>query len=1644
MARLESQMEDIMGYPTGGDPSIIDPTTGKPYDDSSRMRQQAEITRQADAMEAFQNDENKVKLPKLLEEKITPLFNKPEIKFSAQDLEKQYKDYNPEFGKANELDDYGMKRYVADRSSFLTEPKLNTYNTSLIDTIIDAGFLLRNETQGVTNEKSLLSNFDKIKDRPAVIGFLKEALGPGPYGEGFDINKASWCAAFVNHILGIAGFDQLKYGENKSEESYNKIRANAYLKYGTPVDSLEDAKEGDIIIWDLKPNNSDDGTHVTFYAGDRYGKQGVGDSVDIVGGNHGARQSVSLKGSGSEDVYVKKNIRGIVRVTKNNITQDFVNELADIDPIFKPFTELNKKGNPVPLVSLRPQLRPKKFNEGGSVTSPYKRSHPSAMPADDYYDMQARQDEDKQTKEAFVEPTVPFFERPMDSDESDRIVGQDDAGNLVRQTALGNTYTVSPNPDQRTTRTKVTDAADAFLENPRLPTKDEVVGAGKAALEGAVDVVSTPKRLLTGEQSPTETQMGDVFDVSVGTGIIGATQKLPENALGMFMGRYAKNLPEGDIKEAFIADLTGMDTGTLNELGELVPTDFGGPEDYTVHSIIRQISRGADLPKAKQAVLDAGWSEGKDGKYRWELSDKDAKVDESKFTVLSAADIDSAINAPLANVNYSELGDVLDHPNLYKNYPDLKTMPVFVDTDLTGTTTAGYFNTQEGYLAIAQDQLNNPKELKRTLLHEVMHRIQQKEGFDSGTNKLSDEVRKIYDSRANAPEAKAAWAKYDQDIANYDFNHIPKSLDLFRNIIKFSEDNNLNYGNTPFIEDAKSKFVDSIRAAKMARDARRDLGPNSSEYKKLLQFAIDTSASNTLKVMRRFSRLMEAAERGAMGPRSYRITQDYRDLFKDLPIMKDGSLMFNAENLGTQLLGLEQPLLPDYINPNATPTQISADKRLIYRSKSGEVEATNVEYRMDFDDAQRSENSPKETEFGATGFERDEQFTTEQARALPNTYAQGGLTSMNNQTQRAFALGGQAETVDPVSGNDVPPGSLPEEVRDDIDAKLSEGEYVVPADVVRFFGVKYFEDLRTEAKMGLQQMDADGRIGGEPVPAQEQPQGQDDSMDVAKLKAALSSSGMYAGGLTDGNSLDNFIDDASRSPMVNGRMRAGGATVKMAVGGLVPTGTYGDVTKVDGIIKQLMTAANNDPVLMEKLSSKGIMINKTGADKKSAEMQQANKPQEPLKAAKGTLVSPDPFNLEDYDNLGSSIFDAAGIEDPLKAIEATFLDSNGVIEQIVLIAPDGMEIPVAWNSAMPIPPGFTKKATNEDVGTKPVASAAPVNNSLVRRKAGDGKTGDDSDTGGGGGEPTTTSTPFDYRGVSIEDLKSRLDKTKKYSKIGSIIGVFAGPVGTVIGLAAKANYGIVKRRIEIELDTRIKEGTITAKDLGSEKNPNELRVLIADVSTKRKLSAAEKIVADENAKLKNLDPEAFIEKQRRSIFNVAPDQKGVLDKFLDAAAQNAADKIAEEVLNNQVDGTPTTSGRSSTKPKLKGLEKVTALKAAQDFATTKRLEKERKDEEARKAAQAAANAQAARARQAAREAENERERGDDGPNFSSSDEGGGGSSNFGVFTGRTVTKSDGTKGKGRSDYKEGGLVSMPAAKKKKQTTQRRKGLGTRP
>ena len=134
-----------------------------------------------------------------------------------------------------------------------------------------------------------------------------------------------------------------------------------------------------------------------------------------------------------------------------------------------------------------------------------------------------------------------------------------------------------------------------------------------------------------------------------------------------------------------------------------------------------------------------------------------------------------------------------------------------------------------------------------------------------------------------------------------------------------------------------------------------------------------------------------------------------------------------------------------------------------------------------------------------------------------------------------FADGGMMQeggTVDPVSGNDVPPGAMQEEVRDDIDAKLSEGEFVFPADVVRYWGLEKLMALRDKAKMGLKKMEDIGQMGNaSEVPDAEALHGGDDGMDDETFSAEI----------------DGIISETDAESM--------GGTSEFAKGGLAVPGT---------------------------------------------------------------------------------------------------------------------------------------------------------------------------------------------------------------------------------------------------------------------------------------------------------------------------------------------------------------------------------------------------------------------------------------------------------------------------------------------------------
>lgn len=161
---------------------------------------------------------------------------------------------------------------------------------------------------------------------------------------------------------------------------------------------------------------------------------------------------------------------------------------------------------------------------------------------------------------------------------------------------------------------------------------------------------------------------------------------------------------------------------------------------------------------------------------------------------------------------------------------------------------------------------------------------------------------------------------------------------------------------------------------------------------------------------------------------------------------------------------------------------------------------------------------------------------------------------LNNEMERLMAEGGMLQeggTVDPVSGNDVPVGAMQEEVRDDIDAKLSEGEFVFPADVVRYLGLQTLMKLRDKAKQGLARMNEIGQMGN--AEQVENPEAlhsdggmeMDDDMFESEIDALLAEEGddemgFAQGGLVgdgirkyadaDGNSI--FIPFVDNTPQV--------------------------------------------------------------------------------------------------------------------------------------------------------------------------------------------------------------------------------------------------------------------------------------------------------------------------------------------------------------------------------------------------------------------------------------------------------------------------------------------------------------------------------
>lgn len=199
----------------------------------------------------------------------------------------------------------------------------------------------------------------------------------------------------------------------------------------------------------------------------------------------------------------------------------------------------------------------------------------------------------------------------------------------------------------------------------------------------------------------------------------GPLPKSIADALVSSIKRFARNMGlDLKVSDAEVDHILAMaHDAVINGKGrDVVANRFGGltyqPTDFGSSEPNRQMYAGQRSAIADQIPEDR-WFTGPDGKPRFEISDDRAEFNPTAFDIKKSADLD----------------EVLIHPELFKTYPELHQVKVEL-TPPRGDGISGYFEPHEGKIYLVE----GPYDHKSTILHEIQHWIQFKEGFALGGN----------------------------------------------------------------------------------------------------------------------------------------------------------------------------------------------------------------------------------------------------------------------------------------------------------------------------------------------------------------------------------------------------------------------------------------------------------------------------------------------------------------------------------------------------------------------------------------------------------------------------------------------------------------------------------------------------------------------------------------------------------------------------------------------------------------------------------------------------------------------------------------------------------------------------------------------
>lgn len=181
---------------------------------------------------------------------------------------------------------------------------------------------------------------------------------------------------------------------------------------------------------------------------------------------------------------------------------------------------------------------------------------------------------------------------------------------------------------------------------------------------------------------------------------------------------------------------------------------------------------------AKAIKMATGWERGADGKWRYEMPDAKIKdtMDVGGGHIVKRYEDDMLWNG-------GKLFDVIDAPELFKAYPQLKGVRIDTDAIMNDMPSHGEYDSKNNTITIHADEL---KYMNDILNHEIQHAIQGIEGFATGGSPttIRGEVKKRFNevtkqikqlrAEGKEDEAKALIEKnrglYDAYMKNDDFN----------------------------------------------------------------------------------------------------------------------------------------------------------------------------------------------------------------------------------------------------------------------------------------------------------------------------------------------------------------------------------------------------------------------------------------------------------------------------------------------------------------------------------------------------------------------------------------------------------------------------------------------------------------------------------------------------------------------------------------------------------------------------------------------------------------------------------------------------------------------------------------------------------